>query len=802
MFMNQLFNTNYKHTLHWMHVGFERTPRKPRNWWNKLIDAIEFNTEIPRTHNDINIANNIVELGKEEGKKKRGQAVLLIRDEEIIQGKIHRKPRPQDNSRIIIKHLVNEIVDGEPTSILQLCKQCHLSEETQTQKAKYNQTGKVKNCIISAEAKELKLLPITEVYYSSRKRAEKKRRTCSKNSPESTSIYLNEMFIAERINIENKAMQETKRIKNLNRNIIFAPETTSQVIRDIESSLEEFDNFEIYTDGSLKGNRKKTKTRDTDILTTDIKRMGIGIVIYFTTPNQETYSKSIGTRVTGTSLSTRAELLAILLAIKMLTFSILAVIKTDSQASIDAIKNFDNNRRQKAWKRYKNPYILQIIIKLTKEKKLTIVYCKIKAHNGDYKNEEADKLAKRGALQNLPIKEIIKISTKVKRQTKWALLNRTAKWNNKNIQRETDWKLSFRSIHESSITNLLTTNEDQKKRKFSLKLLNNELPTKTLLHERQLDLYENDTCVFYNQCQEDSLHVFVCNDFINILQKQFINRIIAQIVRIKGDSKRQLIGNLITNSSIVKIDILRQIQNYNQQSRFSFIDIIRGLIPKQLKKILTKIIKNTEAIEIINKTFLNLRDKKWEQWLKRCDEFLKWEKERNITKEAKKIYKKRVKFITDEYKKLKKNLLDSCHIIINNILDNIFIQGHGLHDLFYNIDECGVLTSSETTPTTATASTTATSPTTATFPTIVTTSIIATMIAITQIILNPNNCYVKITEDIIKKKYKENLFCNSSDESENVSLPLSPSLAPRNESRKNKKSRIEKEITFLPLEKM
>ncbi|RHZ76714.1 hypothetical protein Glove_194g5 [Diversispora epigaea] len=84
------------------------------------------------------------------------------------------------------------------------------------------------------------------------------------------------------------------------------------------------------------------------------------------------------------------------------------------------------------------------------------------------------------------------------------------------------------------------------------------------------------------------------------------------------------------------------------------------------------------------------------------------------------------------------------------------------------------------------------------------------VIAITQIILNPNNCYVKITEDIIKEKYEENLFklnnekefCNFSDESENESPPLSPSLASRNKSRKNKKSRVEKEITFLPLEKI
>jgi len=34
---------------------------------------------------------------------------------------------------------------------------------------------------------------------------------------------------------------------------------------------------------------------------------------------------------------------------------------------------------------------------------------------------------------------------------------------------------------------------------------------------------------------------------------------------------------------------------------------------------------------------------------------------------------------------------------------------------------------------------------------------VAWAIAITQIILNPNNCYVKITEDIIKEKCEENL---------------------------------------------
>src|SRR6185436_14006291 len=128
--------------------------------------------------------------------------------------------------------------------------------------------------------------------------------------------------------------------------------------------------------------------------------MGVGVAIYYTTLNQETYCKTIGTRVTGTPSSTRAELWAILLALKMLPYDATATIFTDSQASIQAIKNFKNTRNGLRWKKYKNPYVLQVIADLMEVKNLKIDFVKIKAHSGTLGNDVADKLAKWGALQS------------------------------------------------------------------------------------------------------------------------------------------------------------------------------------------------------------------------------------------------------------------------------------------------------------------------------------------------------------------------------------------------------------------
>ncbi|RHZ87251.1 hypothetical protein Glove_38g30 [Diversispora epigaea] len=344
--------------------------------------------------------------------------------------------------------------------------------------------------------------------------------------------------------------------------------------------------------------------------------MGIGIIMGFTTSNQETYTKTLGARVTGNPSSTRAELWAILVALKLLPYAATATIKTDSQASIvnyvkvkahagtaenefadqfakwGALQNEWNNKhiqRETNWQlSFQIIHGSKITNLITSQedhnKRKLINYVKVKAHAGTAENEFADQFAKWGALQN--------------------------EWNNKHIQRETNWQLSFQIIHGSKITNLITSQEDHNKRKLSIKLLNDELPTKKRLHERKPLIYTDNICVSCNKSQEDSLHVFTYNRFANTLRNGFMDYIINKVTKIKGNTKKQLITNVLKISNFAKIDVLRQIRVYNFQDKFSFIDIIRGFIPKQLQKNLTRIISKTEAKKTIIDTFMELCDKK------------------------------------------------------------------------------------------------------------------------------------------------------------------------------------------------
>ncbi|RHZ70344.1 hypothetical protein Glove_272g29 [Diversispora epigaea] len=681
MYTNQLLNADYEH-------------------------AIEFNTEIPRPQEEFNTANNITILSDKD--KVRGKAVLWTKHNEIVQGKIYKKPATE-SSKIIIKHLINEVIDEKPTSILQPCQGCHLSEESKTQKAKYNQSGIVKNCITSADSSNLRALPITEVCYSKRRNGEKKRRAQNQTNT-----------------------RENEEENSLNNNIILAPTTTMRQIEQIGKDIEEFQTFQIYTDGSLTSKNEKKRKREKakkseqnknidEITPVKSRQMGIGVIIQFNTQNHETYTQSIGAKVSGAPISsTRAELWAILLAIKLLPAYANAQLFTDSQASIDAIKTFANPNMTRKTRRYKNLIILKAIRELILQKQITIEYIKVKAHKGNKGNNEVDKLAKWGAkygeelcinhqiindnilhkwnnnVIDLPIRDIIRNNIKTRHYINWTTLNRNIKWNNKFIQRETDWRSSFQLIHETNITNPVTSNIDHRNRKFGIKLLNDELPTKSLLHERRPDLYTDDTCVSCNKAKENSLHVFICKDFINILQKSFLHNIVSAIIKIKGECKKQQATQLLTKNQTFTIDISRQIGIYNQQARFSFVDIIRGLIPKTLNKLLRKFVNNLETKHTIQTTFLNLREQKWEKWLKRYEEFLEWEKEQtNITKEAKLQRKKNLRIITDEYKCLKQNLRETADTLTHLILNKIYLQGHDIHDLSYNIDECGVLTSSE-----------------------------------------------------------------------------------------------------------
>jgi hypothetical protein len=155
--------------------------------------------------------------------------------------------------------------------------------------------------------------------------------------------------------------------------------------------------------------------------------------------------------------------------------------------------------------------------------------------------------------------------------------------------------------------------------------------------ERRPDLYKDNKCIFCNATTENTLHVFTCNGFLTTLNLTFKEFLIKKAIIEEGEKIKTEITSAINLMSVLKIDIFRSGCQVNQTTRFSFIDIIRGLIPKTIKKTLKKFIRTNEIIsKIINDTAYSLKNNMWDKWLDRCKQFINWEKENKITKADKK----------------------------------------------------------------------------------------------------------------------------------------------------------------------
>ena len=95
--------------------------------------------------------------------------------------------------------------------------------------------------------------------------------------------------------------------------------------------------------------------------------------------------------------STRAELVAILVALLIMPNEREVEIKTDSKAAILAIERGLKTDKARQWLRIKNSGLVAMIVETIKTKKLKLQLTKIKGHSGDFYNDLADVKAKEGA---------------------------------------------------------------------------------------------------------------------------------------------------------------------------------------------------------------------------------------------------------------------------------------------------------------------------------------------------------------------------------------------------------------------
>ncbi|RHZ55856.1 hypothetical protein Glove_410g58 [Diversispora epigaea] len=152
-----------------------------------------------------------------------------------------------------------------------------------------------------------------------------------------------------------------------------------------------------------------------------------------------------------------------------------------------------------------------------------------------------------------------------------------------------DWCTTFKTLHSSKITNDKTNREDQIKRSFAMKLLNEELPVMTRRFQHQPHIYKDPKCVLCGRYEENNLHVFECKRNNNDPEYKPMIKHYEKLIEYLTDKtyeKTKDISRKTINTILKSISEL-YLWNIDDQDQRTFhhvnlYDVIRGLIPHSL----------------------------------------------------------------------------------------------------------------------------------------------------------------------------------------------------------------------------
>ncbi|CAG8634336.1 6126_t:CDS:1, partial [Diversispora eburnea] len=258
---------------------------------------------------------------------------------------------------------------------------------------------------------------------------------------------------------------------------------------------------------------------------------------------------------------------------------------------------------------------------------------------------------------DVSVKELVKTKGEIESTISWFTQHRIYKWLNKNIRKETNWKWSQEVWQNSKITDNKTSTRDNSLRSFSIKLLNEELPTMKVLHTRKPEIYKDKKCPFCNIYDETNTHVFMCKDTPNTLKNTFCYILKKVFTQETGKKTDPNMLKKIYNSHFLQVDIGRQIRDTLPVDRFAYNDLVKGLIPRSIYNIVKNYINQAAITKtVILKTFYKWKEILRSTWIMRCKEFLKWEISNEIN-EIKKKSKGKRPFDDFEYLELKKQLV-------------------------------------------------------------------------------------------------------------------------------------------------
>jgi hypothetical protein len=202
--------------------------------------------------------------------------------------------------------------------------------------------------------------------------------------------------------------------------------------------------------------------------------------------------------------------------------------------------------------------------------------------------------------------------------SKWITQNRNQNIVNNIKETEIDWQTTWENQHPSRITNPHTNREEHDIRRFSYKLLNEELPTKKQLYKRQPEIYKTDHCHKCNET-EDTTHIFATHHSKRIYQKYI--KVAREQITARTTGKH--------NKKINEI-----LEEIIEENTLNIDRIVKGIVTKKMTEIIKIRTQDKwkETIIAIRKEMVRELQKIWRE---RCDENSKWEENQGITKKMK-----------------------------------------------------------------------------------------------------------------------------------------------------------------------
>ncbi|PKY14203.1 ribonuclease H-like protein [Rhizophagus irregularis] len=386
---------------------------------------------------------------------------------------------------------------------------------------------------------------------------------------------------------------------------------------DIRHQLKSLKNIEYYTDGSL-ANRIINNNDLSHI--TDNTTVDLGAAFY---TNNELGEFSVYSCLSLWPSSTRAEIVAIFLALLTAPENSNVTIYTDSLGAINSI-NSAFNSTTRTWLKKTNNLIIIKIIMLIREAAINLKLVKIKGHSGITGNDIADKLAKKGQCGNnlfrnnvdfinnilsyFPVFIDNPIEVNIRRfilkilatgeATEWSLLKNNQELCYGNVN-QIDWKVTWLIFHYckgfhciSMRLNYLWT--------FIAKLFHKILPLGSILAIRKPRLYKEMKCIMKCNKKENWNHLFECEDFIR--------RVLQNILGVTAKSEKF--------QKFQQLALEVKVENF-----------LTTKLQKDFKISLTE--AQTLMANILIRFILAFKELIWKP---RCEQVILWEKRRGISR--------------------------------------------------------------------------------------------------------------------------------------------------------------------------